>query len=329
MAFTPGIDMDTINYKLPLKNGWQENATYVMGITLHPDGEKNAVQFIMEAQGSLKEMQQRYASLVFQCTCSAFTAYVFIYNTIISARQFYRRRTLLAICCLIQALAGIAYSASNLLFFSPFHVTCRHEVWIATFGIIVSNLCTFTILLQKAYIACNHNRWLLTLGIILMMPQPQLLYFFWTSPIMVRDDYGCVLNHPTFLPWLKLAVDLPINLVLSLIFIAAIHRQYRQFGSEAWRKLIHDGTRSMCAVLISNIVCMFGIAFSLAGPQSDVFFVIDWVVTSCLLVRYISRRRSTSYESNRPKTRQALNGFSEITSLDESKTEAMLTLSPR
>jgi hypothetical protein len=303
--------------RFPDDEGWRTNATRLFGISLHPLGELSAVEFIEQAQGDLEEQRARYINLAIQCMCSVLCAYIFIYNAIISAKRAYRRFTLLYICTLIQALAGIAFTITLMLFHLSTSVSCREVHWVLGLGLALFNVCTCAILLQKAYIVCNYNRKLLILGIILAIPQPQTVFYFWASPSLMLTDYGCVLNYPTALPWFKLIIDTPINTVLSVIFIAVICRQYRQFGSSAWKQLIQDGIQAMCASVFSNVVCMVIVGSAAFGTHSDLFFIFDWLIVSLLMVDHISSRKSTSsIKTHRPRTRHVLDGFSQIDSID-------------
>lgn len=297
-----------------LDDSWEENAIYVLGIALHPLGEIDSITFLMQGQGNLEEVRLRCMNIVSPGICPPLAAYLFAHNAVIAAKQLYRQHTLLPACCLIQALAGVAYVITQMMYLLSTGATCRHVVWAISFGICVSNICICTVLLQKAYIVCDHNRWLLVLGVVLLLPQPLITYYFWVSPSVMLPKYGCTVDYPKFLPWLKLVVDLLINLAFSSIFIAVIYRLLRQLGSAAWKKLVQDGIRTMCAIILSNVVCMLGVAFEVLGPHSDMCFIIDWIIASILLVDHISGRKSVSPKSSHHKKRVVLNGFSQLES---------------
>ncbi|RKP05305.1 hypothetical protein THASP1DRAFT_32860 [Thamnocephalis sphaerospora] len=270
-----------------LGEGWEKNAAYLWGIPLHPMGELNSLDYIMLAQGNPEEMRARSGSLSMQLMFNVIFAFIFSRSLYLSIRMTYRRHRMLASwCCVLQAAAGVVYSLSSLAANLPNGPSCRATLWITGVGATISTLCVGSTLLQKAYAAHQRNRWLLVIGIILLLPQPIIIYIAWTSPGLMTSVGGCLSCFPSYLPWVKLAMDLPINMVFSIAFLAVVYRQYRRYGLTAWARLVRNGIQTMCLVVLSNLICTFGVAFEVAGMLSEFFFILDWVVTSVLLVHH-------------------------------------------
>ncbi|RKP09795.1 hypothetical protein THASP1DRAFT_28414 [Thamnocephalis sphaerospora] len=283
-----------------LPNGWENDARHHLGIPLHPLGELNAIDYVMQAQGDVMEMRLRSGSLLVQVVFNVFASYVFVRSLVLSSRMVYQRPGVLAgWCCLVQAAVGVVYTLTSLLVTMPGGPPCRQALWTAGFGIVLSSLCVGITLLQKAYWAHHRNRWLLAIGITLFIPQPLVTYMVWASPAIIVSTTGCISYYPSYLPWVKLALDAPINIVFSVAFILVVYRQYLQFGSAAWARLVRNGIRTMCLIVFSNLICMFGVAFSVIGMLSEFFFILDWVITSVLLVHHCTTMRASSSESDR------------------------------
>ncbi|RKP05360.1 hypothetical protein THASP1DRAFT_26127 [Thamnocephalis sphaerospora] len=261
MSFWIPVDRDSV-----LKEGWEADATYQWGIPLHPLGELDAISFVTQAQGDLEDMRIRQRNIITQTFFNVLATYVFLRNILISVQVLKRRNRMLAgWCCLLQALAGLAYTLCCLLAGMPNGPSCRHALWAAGFGMSLSSICVGATLLQKAYFAHNSNKWLLAVGTVLLLPQPLVAYYIWTSPAAMVPTAGCLLFYPPVLPWIKLALDAPINIIFSIAFLAVVYRQYRQFGSAAWARLVSDGIRTMGIVVLSNTICMLCIVFEVAG----------------------------------------------------------------
>ncbi|RKP06726.1 hypothetical protein THASP1DRAFT_31466 [Thamnocephalis sphaerospora] len=308
MAFWIPIDRNHV-----LNEGWEKNATYQWGIPLHPLGEINVIDYVLQAQGDIEDMRTRQRSLIFQMFCNVISACLFARNVPVAVRILMRqRRALAAWCCLLQALAGLTYTLSCLGCGMPDGPLCRHVLWIAGAGIALSSICVGTTLLQKAYLVHNKNKWMLAIGIILLLPQPTVTYYTWISPAAMVPSAGCLLLYPPELPWIKLALDAPINIIFSVAFIIVVYRQYHLFGSAAWARLVRDGIQTMCIIVLSNIVCMLCIAFEVANLFSEQFFTLDWVITAVLLGHHLSAQLHIRNVAHVPRTTHALRDFSQI-----------------
>ncbi|RKP10610.1 hypothetical protein THASP1DRAFT_27623 [Thamnocephalis sphaerospora] len=278
-----------------LENNWEKNASYIWGIPLHPLGEMNAITYVLQAQDDLAQMRLRTHGFMLQALINTVISVIFVRNFILSVRIMRQSPFALAgWCCLLQAMAGMTFAGIAMMGFVPSGPSCRQVLWIAGAGLTLSPFCISTVLLQRAYLAHNRNRYILILGAVLLFPQLLYAYYAWISPTIMVPGIGCISCYPPYVPWMKLCIDAPINILLSVAFILVVYRQYRQFGSAAWARLVHDGIQIMCLIVVSNLVCMIFAAVELIGLLSEFFFVLDWVVTSTLLVRHCVRMGATS-----------------------------------
>jgi hypothetical protein len=269
-----------------LDDSWKENAPTIFGIPLHPDGESNVLDYFI-GLNTLEEIQLHSGSFYIQTMMSAFFNYAFTYNIIRIVNILYHSpRSLAGWCCFIQSGVGLVYTLLSLISASFGGMSCRRLVWFATVGIAISAVCVGTALLERAYLAHSRNRWLLIGGILLILPQVTVIYYGWTSPSLIVFGVDCIVIYPPRVPWIKVALDAPINILFSIAFISVVYRQYRIRGSKAWKHLLRNGIQTMCIIVISNLVCMFGAAIYAFNNFSEFFFVLDWVITSLLLVHH-------------------------------------------
>jgi hypothetical protein len=86
----------------------------------------------------------------------------------------------------------------------------------------------------------------------------------------------CGVHYPYYAPpfWFS-SVGLT-NLLFSAIFCRMAYKQYRQFGSDAWRRLAHDGIQTMCMVTACNITSCSIILADAGGNFADILFPVDW-----------------------------------------------------
>ncbi|RKP06940.1 hypothetical protein THASP1DRAFT_24823 [Thamnocephalis sphaerospora] len=293
---------DSLKREGLLEAGWEKNATYQWGIPLHPLGELNTIEYVMSAQGDIPEMRVRARGVFTQLSVNIIANYVFFRNLIISAKMLYRRPHILATwCCLIQALAGVTYTIFALTLTMPGGPSCRVTLWIVGVGLAISPICVSIVLLQKAYIVHARNRHLLIIGSILILPQPFVTYFAWASPATMVPSISCLSYYPSYAPWVKFATDAPINAASSVAFLIVVYRQYRQYGSGAWARLVRNGIQTMCLIVLSNLLCMLCAALEVLGLFSEMFIIMDWILTSLLLVHHCGNLRATASLSNKPR----------------------------
>jgi hypothetical protein len=318
-----------------LREGWDsENAKTVAGIKILPAGETNLVDYIMSTE-DLDEMRLRTKGVLLQLIVDTTVCYIFIRNLILSIRRLYSNPTMLATwCCLIQAAAGIAFSIHAILMALPTGATCRHVIWNVAIGLAVSPVCVGIVLLHKAYLVHDQKLWILIVGSILLLPQIAIPVIIWMSPAGVIPVTGCFSYYPLYFPFLKLALDLPINILFSVAFIIVVYRYYRRFGSSAWGHLMRNGIQIMCLVVFTNVFFMFLAAFEVFGLFSEMMFILDWGITSLLLVYHCGTLKPKNVNlSNQPRTRHVMLGFSQIETAptelviqDNKQTQARLSL---
>ncbi|RKP08771.1 hypothetical protein THASP1DRAFT_29438 [Thamnocephalis sphaerospora] len=304
------MDWDS-NLERAIEPGWQKNATNQWGIPLHPLGELNPVDYAMLGRNIL-DMRIRLRGGHLQLLVVTCISYIFAHNLVRSVAMVLRHpRLLQGWCCLIQAGAGMLFGAHTMALAMPTGVSCRQVTWNIGIGLVVSSLCVSIVLLQKAYIVHERKRWLLAVGGLLLLGQPTIAYMLWTNPTIIVPSTGCFPVFPFYFPWVKLGLDAPISIFFSIAFLLVVYRQYRQFGSSAWARLMRDGIQTMCLVVFSNAVCMAIAAFEPFGSSSEMFVLVDWVVTSLLLVNHCTNLRATTLSSS-PPTNHVLKNFSQI-----------------
>jgi hypothetical protein len=69
---------------------------------------------------------------------------------------------------------------------------------------------------------------------------------------------------------------IPINLLFSATFSIIAYRNYKQYGSDAWKRLAREGIQTMCLVVACNVFCALCIALQVVGDFSGMFFIFDW-----------------------------------------------------
>ncbi|RKP08314.1 hypothetical protein THASP1DRAFT_23672 [Thamnocephalis sphaerospora] len=233
------------------------------------------VDFFMAAQDQ-EDMRNRFRDILMQFLIMAFIIYLFVYNFIASVSMVRRKPSMLASwCCLVQTFAGVVYGIVIVAFVMPDGVSCRYLIWYAGIGLNLSTVCVGITLLQRAYLVHGRSKYLLMAGILLMLPQPITVYYAFISPVIMMPAAGCISYYPPYLPWIRLAVDAPINILFSVAFITVVYRQYRLFGSAAWAHLVRNGIQTMCAIVLSNIICVFGASFARDKSNSAGFVPIN------------------------------------------------------
>ncbi|RKP08410.1 hypothetical protein THASP1DRAFT_29789 [Thamnocephalis sphaerospora] len=278
---------DYISRRSVLPKDWMENSTYQWGIPLNPSGELNVIDFEMQTLDNVEETRVRLLGTHAQLVINVAVSYLFLRNFFVAVRMAYRCPGVTASwCCLLQGLVGVGYVVIIFLVHMPGGPSYRQLLWFVGITLPVSSICVSVALLQRAYLVHNRNKWLLVTGIIFLLPQPFITYTLWTSPVASAPGVGGIVYYPPYFPWVKLGMEAPINILFSGAFIMVVYRQYRRYGSAAWARLVRNGTQTICAIVITNFICMFCVAFEALGTHSEMFILLDWVVTSALLVRH-------------------------------------------
>ncbi|KAI9591297.1 hypothetical protein BDF19DRAFT_455550 [Syncephalis fuscata] len=283
---------------------WTKNATTFWGILLHPLGEMNILDYYMQPAGSLNEQRGRLFGNQLQTIIVVLTGSFAIRNMLIAIKIIIRQpRSLVSWCCAIPSLIGILTSCIYIMAQLGCYFNCRHIIWSVTTGISFATFANSLILLRKAYLVINRKKWVIYIGLPFMLLQHAntvlvVLYCYYTLDPIV----GCVFNYPHFIVWHWFSAVVPLNVLFSVIFIRVALNQYRLFGSDAWRRLARDGIQTMCLTVLCNIVSCIFIVFEVGGAGSDIFFSLDWVIVSTILINHCQNMRKSFGYSYRPKT---------------------------
>ncbi|KAI9593054.1 hypothetical protein BDF19DRAFT_415708 [Syncephalis fuscata] len=294
-----------IDYNVPvLGPEWEKNATYFLGISLYPLGEVQAVDHIIESGDDRDLMQKRMFGFNGQVAFMMIFGYIFAQNVYISIKMIVAgSRKLSSWCCLISSISGLILGILSTQTLSSFGLSCRILCWYNILGIGTSLVCCSAIILQKAYLVLCRPRWVLIVGIICILPQAG--YPIMGAAVMrltLIDNEGCVAFYPAAFPWYWSGSVLPINLLFSSIFSYVAYKQYKLFGSEAWKRLAQEGIQTMALVVTCNILCGISIFLEIGESFSEYFFDIDWLISSTILVKHCDSMRKIIRLSHRPRT---------------------------
>ncbi|KAI9596763.1 hypothetical protein BDF19DRAFT_421278 [Syncephalis fuscata] len=297
------------NHNEALGTEWLKNATYFIGIPLHPLGEVDTIEFMTQFPNDIEKTRSRVIGLQFQTVSVLMATFIFIRNFNISLRMVVSRaRTLSAWCCLLPALLGIVFGCMIIYAWLFSGLNCRKIFWFSGFINTVAIMCNSIILLQKAYLVLCRQRWIAVFGTLFTLPQLGFFVIVLVScPVTIEPNIGCVLYYPFFLPWYWFFAAVPISLFFSAIFSYIAYRQYSTFGSDAWKRLARDGIQTMCLAVLCNVICGMIIVFQVGGNYAIMFYVADWLLTSTILLNHCQNMRKASQLSNRPKTQHLLN----------------------
>ncbi|RKP24333.1 hypothetical protein SYNPS1DRAFT_23576 [Syncephalis pseudoplumigaleata] len=254
-------------------------------ITVHPLGEISPLDF-MASTKTMKDARMALRSNFTQGAMNVILICIFLRNTYCALKMlYYRPRGIANWCCFLQAAAGVALGYVSLSALLTSFSTCRHIGWVAAFGLVVSSICVNICLLIKAYAVQRRSKLLLLLGILLIMPNGVTIWVAWfESPVFNTIDHACIMIFPEFYPIFKASLDIFINVLFSTIFLRVVIGQYRTFGSQCWKRLSSDGMLYLMIVCLSNLLTGIFTTITLLGPMREMVFIVDWVVTSCLLV---------------------------------------------
>ncbi|KAI9593488.1 hypothetical protein BDF19DRAFT_424392 [Syncephalis fuscata] len=252
----------------------------------NPLGEISEGDFFMR-HTSLGDAKLRAHSCFAQVVVNVILIAVFTQNTWQAAKLVYLKHTSVASwCCILQALLGLATAVVNITTAFPEGLSCRITIWMASVGIVISNICVNTCLLLKAYVIADRNRFLLAIGSFITLLNPGIVWIvFVDSPVQNTVDSACSVDFPPYFPWFRFVLDISSNSIFSAVFLHVVIKQYRQQGKKCWQKLKSDGLIYLFGVVFSNIFCALLVASQLAGKLGNMFILIDWMLTSFLLIR--------------------------------------------
>ncbi|KAI8048981.1 hypothetical protein BDF22DRAFT_760647 [Syncephalis plumigaleata] len=235
-------------------------------------GRLSAIQYLEEAGDDMVMVRARLRGIFIQLAITSCILYLFTRNSWQAVKMLRARYTLTpAWCCLVQSVMGISFGGLFLSSVVPGGPSCHTTIRYASLCLMVS--------------CCR--RLLLVVGVVLMLPQPIPVYLVWHAGQATMDPAsGCSVMLPAYFPWLKFGLDVSLIVVFSAAFISVVYHHYRLFGSEAWRKLAGDGTRTMCLIILSNTICLFAITFDFPNNAAESWWIADWAITSVLLVNH-------------------------------------------
>ncbi|RKP24759.1 hypothetical protein SYNPS1DRAFT_23182 [Syncephalis pseudoplumigaleata] len=269
--------MPFIDYTDPAQFTWRESATRALGIPLHPQGELNLFDFYIESS-SMSIQRDRLLGIHTQMLVIVLMTITFGYALFLSARMtILHPRVLFAWCCLVASLAGTLVAIVSIVALLGLAFNCRITVWAIAVGMSVAQVCGSLIMLRKASLVLYQHRWITYLALPCLLPQlcfAALTFAF--CFVTAEPHYGCRIYVPAFFPWVWAGCIFPLNALFSAVFCHVALQQYRTIGSEAWRRLAHDGIQALCLVCLCNLLCGLLVASDVGGVNSDAFYTIDW-----------------------------------------------------
>ncbi|KAI9596860.1 hypothetical protein BDF19DRAFT_437023 [Syncephalis fuscata] len=240
------------------------NMTVWLGIPLNPLGEMHIYDFIsgnqedhelsrMEAQARLTSMQRQIAAYII-------ISLIFMRNFSVAINTLkFQPKSLSVWCSIFVSLLGVGLFICSSLSGLVININCRQASWYAMSALCLSTIANGIILLHKAYLALLRKRWVAITGMIFVLLQIGFMVVaFKAAPVTIEAELA----------------------------VHVAYKQYKTFGSDAWRRLTEDGIQTMCLVVLCNVICGCFIAFKLIGKNSEIFFIIDWVFTSTILVNH-------------------------------------------
>ncbi|KAI9599245.1 hypothetical protein BDF19DRAFT_419538 [Syncephalis fuscata] len=249
-------------------------------------GKLNGIEYWANSD-DITVVRERSIAVHMQILSNVMLLLLFIRNTKRALVMVVRRSNKLAPwCCLIATSIGVLFFGGfTMAHHMPGGPSCIQVIWCSIICLTTSTIAVNTLLLERAYLAHCCNRWVLVMGILFIAPAPVLIYLNWIKiHATFSHKAACYADYPHYFPYVRAALDAPPNIVFSLSFISVIYRQYRRYGGQCWANLVHDGVVVMMLVVTSNLVCFIGNVISVFGEATDYLYVIDWAITTTLLV---------------------------------------------
>ncbi|KAI8050209.1 hypothetical protein BDF22DRAFT_696097 [Syncephalis plumigaleata] len=299
--------MPSIDFSNATDMAWLTNAKHLWGIPLHPLGEMNMLDYYVNEYNAGNRGNE-LAGVRFQIINGAILMYIVLHNTKQAINLLNNRpRAIISWCCFIPCITGILTATIFIMLELGLYFTCRHAVWSLSFGISVSNFCNTMILLQKAYLISCRQKWIIYVSVLPMLLQlSYAICTTFTGHVRILLESGCTVFYSYYTIWYWFAIAFPLNTVFSCIFCYHAYRLYRQYGSDAWKRLTRDGIQTMCLAAICNIVFCFLVISQAFGPRSDLLIPTDWLIVNTMLIRKFNQHRDTNNFSSRTKTHKIL-----------------------
>ncbi|KAI9599070.1 hypothetical protein BDF19DRAFT_429987 [Syncephalis fuscata] len=233
---------------------------------------------IASIAGQRSDQRARYSSDAVQLLFFWLAFILFSRSSYITA-QITRKNpnSMVGWCLFMQSLAGIPPSLCRILMALFNQPDCL-------FFCLTGALCVSIILAWRAHLVYNRSVGLLVLGGLLMLPEPFFGIAFWYKTQVIQTNHtSCELIYPSWLPWLRLAIDVPFNVVFSAIFLFVVLRQYQKYGGKIWKRLQQKGFICLFALLATNTFTLLMTGY-LLKEHSIIIWVLDWIITNQILL---------------------------------------------
>ncbi|RKP07591.1 hypothetical protein THASP1DRAFT_24290 [Thamnocephalis sphaerospora] len=210
--------------------------------------------YVLLARDNPREMIARHLGQCYQLAIGICAFWAFLSNTLRVMRLLtVHQRLAVRWICFIQAASGTVFGATMASISLPGGAGCQIFVWICGPLMSLSTFLPLVVILQKV-------------------------------KVLMTTDYGCSADVPAYYPWLRLGLDLPINLLFSTAFLHVVISNYTRHRSMAWKELSRDGVMYMLFTAILNIVSAIVIASQLLKGYSQYVYTLEWYLSSYIII---------------------------------------------
>jgi hypothetical protein len=249
-----------------------------LNIELDKTGELNIVDYMLQHTEDRALLQLRINGIRLQLALNIIVACLFTRNLYYSIKMLmYKHKMFASWCCLLTSILGIIQGVVFGMGVLLGALNCRSIYWYVILAVGLITIINNIIMLEKAYLALRRRRWILYVGSIFLLPQLFLsLLVLKYSKVQLKDGFGCIMEYQEFVPWCWFGLNAPLATVFSGIFARVAYKQYRVYGSDAWRRLARDGIQTMCLALLCSILCAIGAIMRIGEQFSTYFYFFDW-----------------------------------------------------
>jgi hypothetical protein len=244
--------------------------------TQDEDGLLSSYEFVLLANGNMELMRQRFYISCFQALFDVFTLVLFSHFLGRAIKLLHKCPHSVPVWCItFQTLTGVCVGIAGVSSYMPGGFNCRTMIFILLTNIVSFSILMSTCLIFRLYYAMQ-IRWIVYLVIPLSLTYGALLTQALVTCKTTNDEYeGCKLILPSYLGIVRNAIDMFINLLLSLAFLKVIHNYHVRLKAKSWEKLKSDGIHYTTAIIGSNLVFTILIMCNAAGGLSNIFFTMD------------------------------------------------------
>jgi hypothetical protein len=270
--------MPIIDYNNPHNIEQIKSIEAKYGVPFQQMGELHIIDFYMMASGDIPELRGRLMGIQIELLATFLILCLFGQNFITVSRMLTSRAYALPLwCSFISLLVGTVTLLVALVNLLRDESSCRMTVWLQLIGMSLSMFFNSIILLRKTYLMLFKKKWILYVGSPLIIPQlayPIVVVF--DSTAAIETYRGCVIYYYQFFIWFWVGINIPHNILFSVVFCHAAYKQSLVFGSDTWKRLTFEGLQTMCLSLLCNIISIIIIIFYTGSANKDIFLVIDW-----------------------------------------------------